>query len=88
MMTLNHRLLTETEINSLPRFEISSKTLWNPSSQNDDPDTIDAVEDPFINHVKVATNYHQEEYDDSSSHLLSEKEKNNETTVNSSTEQS
>jgi hypothetical protein len=70
MMTLNHRLPTETEINSLPRFEITSETLWNPSSQNDDPDTINAVEDPFINHVKATSNSHQEEYDDST--ILSE----------------
>jgi hypothetical protein len=70
MMTLNHRLPTETEIISLPRFEITSEAIWIPSSQNDDPDTINAIEDPFINHVKTASKLEQDKieqdsYDDS-----------------------
>ena len=49
MMTLLHRLPTEEDIKTLPRFELTSDTIWNPCNQNDDPDTINAIEDPFMN---------------------------------------
>ena len=69
MMTLIHRLPTEEDIRTLPRFELTSNTIWNPCQQNDDPDTVNAIEDPFMNNANIVTSTNNDDSSISSENL-------------------